>query len=157
MRLASYLLSSYWTTLVALLFTRSDDNEHTEHGGWVVRGGQAQPVNLQAGFGVHRDAPGMVGCSVQHHPVFNVDQLAAAGQFRNRQMSFAREADLMEAAQLAGYTRYLIATPGRGYHYTRIAYREGEHEPLAAMPDDLAQALSRAFRRRPNPFPATHY
>lgn len=125
----------------------------TRQGGWVVRGGKSAPQHIQANFGLHRQEPGIYGCSVQYDPTSTVDQLAHAGRFPNPSISFAREADLMDAAQGAGYTIYLIKTRGTGYHFTLIAYRANEREALRSLPDDLATALSITFTPKRNPFP----
>jgi hypothetical protein len=122
-------------------------------GGWVVRGGQSEPVHLQANFGPHRREPGIYGCAGQYAPTLTVDQLACAGQFPHPSISFARECDLMDAAQHAGHTIYLVKTRGMGYHYTLIVYRANEREALRSLPDNLATALSVTVHRKRNPFP----
>ena len=113
---------------------------------WVVRGGVATPRQLQAGTGRHRgvpDAPGLYGFSVQYHRGKTIQELAAAGRFRNTQISVTTDAALIAAGVQAGYDVGIVKSPGTGYHHTvQVPF---------PLPLDLAVALSAAFTQRPNP------
>src|SRR5262244_1496831 len=113
---------------------------------WVVRGGVATPSQLQAGTARHRgapDAPGLYGFSVHYQPGKTVHELAAAGRFRNAQISVTTDAALVAAGVAAGYAISIVKSPGAGYHYTgQVPF---------PLPLDLAVALSAVFRQRPNP------
>ncbi len=119
---------------------------------WVVRGGIAQAADLQNGYREHLAVPGLSGFSVQAHPVLSIDELAAAGQFSNRQISYVAHDDLVAAAQSCGYNVSIIPSPGWGYHHTVTASTMAG-SALADLPDDLATALSACFMRMPNPTP----
>jgi hypothetical protein len=65
---------------------------------WVIRGGVATPSQLQAGTARHRgvpDPPGLYGFSVQYQPGKTIQELAAAGRFR--QVPFPLPLDLAVA------------------------------------------------------------
>jgi hypothetical protein len=113
---------------------------------WVVRGGIATPSQLQAGAGRHLgvvDPPGLFGFSVQYQPGKTVEELAAAGRFRNARISVTTAEELIAAGVAAGYAISIVKSPGRGYHHTvQVPF------PLAA---DLAAALSAVFKQAPNP------
>ena len=114
---------------------------------WVVRGGTATEDQLKRGTLEHIRVPGLYGFSVQHQPGQTIDQLASAGQFRNKQISVATAEALIAAAATAGYNIAIVKSPGRGYHHTvQTPY---------PLPDQLAAALSKAFTQMPNPQPYT--
>jgi hypothetical protein len=108
--------------------------------------GVATPSQLQAGTARHRgvpDAPGLYGFSVQYQPGKTVHELAAAGRFRNAQISVTTDAALVAAGVAAGYAISIVKSPGAGYHYkVQVPF---------PLPLDLAVALSAVFRQRPNP------
>jgi hypothetical protein len=110
---------------------------------WVVRGGLASPENLQDGTSEHALVSGLYGFSVQYSPGKTIQELAAAGRFRNAQISVTTVEQLVAAAGGAGYKIAVVSSPGIGYHATV--------EVPDPLPDDLALALSNAFRRMPNP------
>ena len=113
---------------------------------WVVRGGVATPRQLQAGTARHRgvpDPPGLYGFSVQYHPGMTIQELAAAGRFRNAQISVTTAEVLIAAGAVVGYTVGIIQSPGAGYHHTV--------QVPCPFPWDLAVALSAVFTQMPNP------
>jgi hypothetical protein len=110
---------------------------------WIVRGGVATPEQLRDGTSEHRDVPGLTGFSVRRQPGKTVEELAAAGQFRNRIISVTTIGELVLAGQRAGYAIQILPTPRGLYHQTVVA-----PHPL---PYHLAEALSRAFVQRENP------
>jgi RHS repeat-associated protein len=118
---------------------------------WVVRGGTAAPDNLQKGYGPHDQVPGLYGFSVQYQPGKTLDQLAQAGQFKNKQISYQTDLILIGAAVALGYGALLVPSPGPGYHADFEVLQNGV--VLQQLPTDLADALSAAFIRKPNPFP----
>jgi len=109
---------------------------------WIVRGGLATPEQLRAGTSEHRYVPGLTGFSVRRQPGKTVEELAAAGQFRNRMISVTTMGELRLAGTLAGYTIQVLATPRGLFHQTVVV-----PHPL---PIDLAEALSLAFSHREN-------
>ena len=113
---------------------------------WVVRGGVATPRQLQAGTARHRgvpDPPGFYGFSVQYHPGKTIQELAAAGRFRNAQISVTTDAALMAAGVSVGYIVHIVQSPGTGYHHTvQVPF---------PLPLDVAVALSAVFTPMPNP------
>lgn len=116
-----------------------------------MRGGIATPDNLQAGWREHLGVPDLFGCSVQYQPGLTVDQLAAAGRFRNGQISYAIDVDLIAAAEILGYDLDLVRTPGGGYHHTMTARASVSGDVARQLPHDLAMILGDRFRQRANP------
>jgi len=113
---------------------------------WIVRGGVATPSQLQAGTTRHRgmpDPPSLFGFSVQYQPGKTIQELAAAGRFRNAQISVTTEEELVAACLAAGYPVSIVKSPGVGYHHTA--------QVPCPLPLDLAQALSAGFTQMPNP------
>ena len=113
---------------------------------WVVRGGVATPRQLQAGTARHRgvpDPPGLYGFSVQYHPGKTIQELAAAGRFRNAQISVTTAEVLIAAGAVVGYTVGIIQSPGAGYHHTV--------QVPCPFSWDVAVALSAVFTQMPNP------
>jgi len=113
---------------------------------WVVRGGIATSKQLQAGTGKHLSATiplDLFGFSVQHQPGKTIDELAAAGRFRNAQISVTTADELIAAGVAAGYAITIVKSPGAGYHYTvQVPF---------PLPADLAVVLSAVFKQAPNP------
>ena len=111
-----------------------------------MRGGIATPKQLQAGAGKHLgmpDPPGLFGFSVQYQPGRTIAELAAAGRFRNAQISVTTEEQLIAASTQAGYAIRIVKSPGTGYHHTlQVPF---------PLPLDLAIALSGVFTQMPNP------
>lgn len=120
---------------------------------WVVRAGVATARTLIDGYRQHLGVPGLAGCSVQYAPGQSIDELARAGQFKNKQISFATEDELAAAIQPLGYALRLIASPGKGYHHTLVVLYDASGRMLQRLPPDVADALSRTFQQRPNPYP----
>ena len=123
---------------------------------WVVRAGIAEPKLLIAGYRLHLGVPGLYGCSVQYAPGRSIAELARAGQFKNTQISYATEDALAAALMPIGYAIRLVRSPGRGLHHTLAILYDASGTMLQQLPADAAQALSSAFRRRPNPFPVPY-
>ena len=113
---------------------------------WVGRGGVATPRQLQAGTARHRgvpDPPGLYGFSVQYHPGKTIQELAAAGRFRNAHISVTTNEALIAAGALVGYIVCIVQSPGAGYHHTvQVPF---------PLPWDVAVALSAVFTQMPNP------
>ena len=113
---------------------------------WVVRSGIATLSQLQAGTGKHLgvpDPPGLFGFSVQYHPGKTIQELAAAGRFRNVQISVTIDKELIAAGISAGYSVSIVKSPGAGYHHTvQVPF---------PLPTDLAVAFSAVFKQMPNP------
>ena len=112
-----------------------DDND--EQDVFVVRGGIATPEQLQNGVAEHIAVPGLTGFSVQSEPGKTIEELAAAGQFRNAQISVTTVRELENAGVK------LEPTPGRGYHKTAMT-------PMPLPPDQAAK-ISAVFKPVPNP------
>jgi RHS repeat-associated protein len=106
---------------------------------YVVRGGVTTPKQLQAGTAEHRGVPGLTGFSVQSAPGMTIEQLAAAGQFPNSQIS------VTTVSQLDAIGVRVVPSPGRGFHNTAVV-------PLP-LPDKLAAEISAVFRQQRNPAP----
>lgn len=123
---------------------------------WVVRGGLAAPDNLRENYGEHSRVPGLFGCSTQYQPGRTIEELAAAGQFRNPRISYAANRDLIAVAKDLGYDLSFVRSPGRGYHHTMMVRLSSTGEMLQQLPADLALALSAAFRQMPNPARVPH-
>jgi hypothetical protein len=106
----------------------------------------ATPSQLQAGTARHRgvpDPPGLYGFSVQYQPGKTIKELAAAGKFRNAQMSVTTDTALVAAGVSAGYPVHIVQSPGVGYHHTvQVPF---------PLPLDLAEALSAVFAQMLNP------
>jgi hypothetical protein len=113
---------------------------------WVIRGGVATPSQLQAGTARHRsvpDPPGLYGFSVQYQPGKSIQELAAAGRFRNTHISVTTDVTLIAAGVAAGYAVSIVKSPGAGYHHTvQVPF---------PLPLDLAVALSAVFTQQFNP------
>jgi hypothetical protein len=113
---------------------------------WVIRGGVATPSQLQADTGRHRgvpDPPGLYGFSVQYQPGKSIQELAAAGRFRNTHISVTTDVTLIAAGVAAGYAVSIVKSPGAGYHHTvQVPF---------PLPLDLAVALSAVFTQQLNP------
>lgn len=120
---------------------------------WLVRAGVASAQSLMAGYRPHIGAPGLVGCSVQYAPGHTVDELAQAGQFKNLQISYATEDVLQAALSSLGYRLQLARSPGKGFHHTLVILYDTGGAMLQRLPLDAAEALSRSFQRRTNPYP----
>ncbi len=123
---------------------------------WVVRAGVAAAKSLIAGYRQHLGVAGLYGCSVQYAPGYTVEDLAQAGQFKNNQISFATEDALVSALRPLGYTLHLVPSPGRGFHHTLVVLYDVGGTMLQQLPQDAAEALSRAFQQRPNPYPSAY-
>jgi hypothetical protein len=104
------------------------------------------------GYRQHLGVPGLAGCSVQYALGQSVDELAQAGHFKNRQISIATEDALAAALRPLGYAMRLVASPGRGFHHTLVVLYDASGTMLPRLPQDAADALSRTFQRRPNPY-----
>jgi hypothetical protein len=119
--------------------------------GWVVRAAEAKAADLEWGYTLHRQVPGLYGFSVQYAPGTTVDELAQAGQFPNAQISYEDEAKLAQAVRPLGYTIRLVKSPGLGYHHTFAVVYDATGGIQMRLPHTVAQALASAFRRMPNP------
>jgi RHS repeat-associated protein len=120
---------------------------------WVVRGGVATAQQLQDGTGFHRAVLGLHGFSVQREPGKTIQELAAAGQFLNAQISVTTAEALSTAAATMGYTVDVVKSPGAGYHHT-VAVPINQHvanNPHEPMPPELATALNQVFTQMLNP------
>src|SRR5262245_65678087 len=113
---------------------------------WIVRGGVATPSQLQAGTARHRGvpgSPGLYGFSVQYQLGKTIQELAAAGRFRNAHISVTTDVALVAAGVAAGYAVSIVKSPGAGYHHTvQVPF---------PLPLDLAVALSVVFTQEENP------
>jgi RHS repeat-associated protein len=112
---------------------------------YVVRGGVATPDQLTTGAKAHRLVPGLTGFSVQSEPGKSIVELAAAGQFRNKQISVSTVAAIVAVGRTLGYNVLVVKSPGAGYHRTVTT-------PVP-LPPRLAIGLSAAFVQMPNPSP----
>jgi hypothetical protein len=117
--------------------TAQADRDESRLNAFVVRGGIATPEQLQAGVAEHRAVPGLTGFSVQSAPGKTIDELAAAGQFRNAQISVTTVRAMMKVGVP------VVPSPGQGYHNTAKT-------PMPLSPVQ-ADAISSAFQQRPNP------
>lgn len=127
-------------------------------GDWVVRAGEAKGKDLVAGYREHGGLPGTFGFSVQYAPGQgkSVDELARAGRFRNAQISYATDTDLIAAAMRLGYGLAFVPSPGTGYHYTcSVLLVSAGGVVLPKIPSHVADATSQAFQRVPNPHRVT--
>jgi hypothetical protein len=122
--------------------------------GWVVRAGEAKPVDLMKGYKEHLGVPGLYGFSVQYHAALSWHDLARAGQYPNAQVSIAQEHDLLAALQSLGYRIQLVPSPGAGYHHTFAALYDAVGTMLTQLPLIVAQKLHDTFTQRPNPYRA---
>jgi hypothetical protein len=85
----------------------------------------------------------LFGFSVQYQPGKTIQELAAAGRFRNAQISVTTDEILVVAGLSAGYAVSIVKSPGAGYHHTvQVPF---------PLPLDLAVALSAVFTQMPNP------
>lgn len=117
---------------------------------WVVRAGEAKAADLEWGYSLHRQVPGLYGFSVQYEPGKTVDELAQAGQFPNAQISYAEEAALNLAIRPFGCTMRLVKSPGNGYHHTFAVVYDATGAIQQRLPHAVAQALAAAFQQMPN-------
>jgi hypothetical protein len=136
------LLLLQWMRLLRDLDWPENNESQTN---WVVRGGLAQAQSLIQGYLEHKGHPGLYGLSVQYAPGSGLseDALAAAGEFRNSQFSYATDSELIIAGAGLGYTILLVPSSGRGEHYTLSV------EGHTSLPVDLANALSGVWAFRP--------
>src|SRR5690606_37652114 len=108
-------------------------------------GGVATPEQIVAGSKEHFGVPGLKGFSVQAGEGASVADLAIAGEFPHGKLSVSTEAQLRDAARSVGHDLQIVQSPGRGQHHTATV-------PLP-VPQDLADALSKAFTTMKNPHP----
>jgi len=120
---------------------------------WVVRGGVSAPRSLVASYQPIVDLPGHFGLSVQFQPGKSVDELAEAGRFPNLQITYATFETLLAAAAPLGYFLVLYKTFGPGFHHDLEVVDLDSGHVVTLLPDNLADALSLPFARKPNPFP----
>jgi hypothetical protein len=120
---------------------------------WVVRAGVATAQQLQGGTDFHRHVPGLYGFSVQREAGKTIQELAAAGQFPNGQISVATVEALVAAAASEGYIVAVVKSPGNGFHHTVAVPLNPQLQayPAQKMPPELAEALSNVFVPQPNP------
>ncbi|MGO8951382.1 MAG: hypothetical protein ACLQUY_27755 [Ktedonobacterales bacterium] len=118
---------------------------------WVVRAGIARADTLINGYRRHSGVTGLYGFSVQYAADKSIEELAQAGQFSHAQISYAQEQDLAASLTWLGYTMRLVPSPGKGYHHTFAVLYDATGLMLQALPQDVADALSRTFKQRPNP------
>jgi|SRR5579872_2176889 len=121
---------------------------------WVVRAGAAKANDLRKGYKLHSGVPGLFGFSVQYAANKTIAGLAQAGQFPHSQISYEDETVLAAALKPLGYSMRLAKSPGRGYRHTFAILYDASGNMLSDLPQHAAAALSLAFRRMPNPFPA---
>jgi len=117
-----------------------EDKEKQSGDVWVVRAGVTTSRQLQDGVAEHSKIPGLIGFSVQSAPGKTIEELAAAGEFRNKQISVTT----VRALKLVGVL--VVPSPGKGYHNTAVT-------PMP-LSDPQAAAISTLFHQRPNPGPA---
>ena len=106
---------------------------------YVVRAGVVTPTQLKNGTAIHTGVPGLEGFSVQSAPGMRVDQLAASGNFPNKQIS------VTTVEQLKSIGVVVQTSPGQGMHATVVV-------PVNA-PDTVFVLISGQFVPRPNPAP----
>lgn len=104
---------------------------------WVVRGGVTTRKQLQEGVKEHEGVRGLTGFSVQSAPGKTVEELAAAGRFRNGQISVTTVAALLAVGVP------VVKSPGTGHHNTAKT-----EAPLASP---HADAISAVFKQMANP------
>jgi len=121
-------------------------------GEWVVRGGMSLSATLFTSYVPVSSMPGHFGFSVQYQPGKTVDELAQAGQFPHKKISFATEVALRQAASARGYQICLIPTPGSGFHHDLEVIDFQTGASVAQLPPDVASALSLTFEWKPNPY-----
>jgi hypothetical protein len=85
----------------------------------------------------------LFGFSVQYQPGKIIQEFAAAGRFRNPQISITTEEELVAAGLATGYVVSIVNSPGVGYHHIVKVF--------FPLPLDLAEALSAVFAQIPNP------
>jgi hypothetical protein len=119
--------------------------------GWVVRAGEAKPVDLVMGYKQHFGVPGLYGCSVQYDTALPWQELARAGRFPNAQVSIAQEQDLLAALRSLGYSFRLVASPGAGYHHTFVVLYDATGAMITRLPQPVADKLHETFTQVPNP------
>lgn len=90
---------------------------------------------------------------MQYNPGLSADELARAGRFPNRQISFAQRSDLVAALSPLGYRLQLQKTLGEGYHHTLMVLYDTNGTLYTVLPLDAAQALALVFQRQQNPYP----
>ncbi len=87
--------------------------------------------------------PDLCEFPVQYQPGKTMQELAAAGRFRNAHISVTTAAELVAAGLSVGYAVRIVKSPGAGYHHTvQVPF---------PLPLDVAVALSSVFTQRPNP------
>jgi hypothetical protein len=80
---------------------------------------------------------------VQYQSGQTIQELAAAGRFRNAHISVTTDVALVAAGVAAGYAVSIVKSPGVGYHHTvQVPF---------PLPLDLAVALSAVFTQQRNP------
>jgi RHS repeat-associated protein len=116
---------------------KPDEDDEKLRNAFVVRGGIATPKQLQAGVAEHRAVPDITGFSVQSAPGMTIEELAAAGRFRNAQISVTTVGALLKVGIP------VIPTPGQGFHNTAVT-------PMP-LSNEQATAASSVFKQMPNP------
>lgn len=124
-------------TIPATVATNVPDSNAGPKEVFVVRGGIATPEQLQKGVAEHRAVPGLTGFSVQSAPGKSIEELAAAGQFKNAQISITTVQNLLKVGVA------IVPSPGGGYHNTAVT-------PLPLSPQQAAR-ISSIFQQMPNP------
>jgi hypothetical protein len=120
---------------------------------WVGRAGVAFATTLMDGYRLHLGAPGLAGRSVQYEPGQSVDELACAGQFKNKRISVAAEGDLVVSLQPLDYAMHLVPSPDKGHNHTLVVLYDASGRMLQRLSQDAADALRQTFQQRPNPHP----
>jgi hypothetical protein len=117
----------------------------------------SSPDSLVKAYAPVASMPGHYGFSVQYQPGRTVDELAQAGLFPHKQVTYAPDIALMNAALPLGYKVALLPTPleGPGYHHDLEVRDANTDAVLSTLPLDLAVVMSSVFAtgRRTNPFP----
>src|SRR5579884_1217939 len=108
---------------------------------WVVRAGVATAQALTAGYAEHDEVPGLFGFSVQYAPGLTIEDLAQAGQFPHKQISFATDDSLAAALMPIGYRMSLVKSPGLGYHHDFVVLYDATGTIVRDLPPDAADAL----------------
>ncbi|MCC6739388.1 MAG: RHS repeat-associated core domain-containing protein [Planctomycetia bacterium] len=111
---------------------------------WVVRGGLSAPETLieNAAKSV---GEARTGLSCQTAPGMSVEQLARELPYSPKWITVSTPEELAAAGKSVGYDVEVVApTPGPGKH--------GTITTPAALPEDLARALHKAFKPKPNPW-----
>jgi RHS repeat-associated protein len=147
--------------LIALLFagTTDDTQKNDENAdcdpNCVVRGGIAAKGSFTSGYTLRRLPPLIHGFSVQYRPGVLLKDLAQAG-LPNKQLSYARDTEVIAVGAALGYVVSIPITTGLGpYHATvTVNDTDGNNVP-DPLPDELDTAFVAAFwRKMPNPNPS---